>query len=72
MHMRTYRSTEPPRPTNVDELYRLSGGDDYDRSDYYDRPSIHDSARMAALCFLAMLAIGALCGLYEIALWLFS
>jgi hypothetical protein len=60
-----YRSTEPPRPSNVDTLYREHEGDDY-----YDRPSIHHSTAAATFCFVGMAVIGVLGGLWQFVAWL--
>lgn len=67
MSTSTYRSTEPPRPTNVDERFRKHEADDY-----YNRQSKQDSVAIGAVCFLAMIGLGMWIGIIEFVRWALS
>lgn len=71
LRLQTYRSTEPPRPTNVDESFRHHEGDG--RLDpYYGSQSKQESVPLAAFCFLAMVGLLMWIGGYQIAAWAFG
>lgn len=65
-----YRSTEPPRPTNLDVEYRASEGDDW--AGYYCRRSTQESVGLAALCFVAMIVIALVGGVWSFVQWVLS
>ena len=62
-----YRSSEPPQPTDVDELFRTNEQADSDWDGYYRRKSARDSGGIAALCLIGMIGLGIGLGLIEIA-----